>query len=74
MTVEEATRRLLALLDDNGGSLSAALVEADDQLARNQEIVSAVAHVLATEPDISAGRQTDERSWFPYSFLTRAAR
>ena len=72
MTVDEATERLLALLEANGGSVSAALVEADPELARNQEIVSAVAHALATEPNIVTGQEADGRAWFPFSVLSRS--
>jgi hypothetical protein len=71
MTVEQATQRLLALIDENGGSLTTAIIEADDELAQNQEVVSAAAHALATEPGIITGQETDGRAWFPFSSLSR---
>jgi hypothetical protein len=72
MTVEQATQRLLALIDQHGGYVGAAIIEADRELAGNQEVASAAAHALATEPGIIAGEETDSRAWFPYSFLSRA--
>ncbi len=71
MNVEQAKQRILVLLDENGGSLPAAIVEADEELAQNQQTVSAAAHALATESDIIAAEETDAREWFPYSFMTR---
>ncbi len=71
MDVDQATRRLLELLDANGGSLKAAEVEADAELAQDQGTVSAAAHALATESDIITGEETDAREWFPYSFMMR---
>jgi hypothetical protein len=72
MTVEQAKQRLLALIDQHGGYVGAAIIEADRQLAGNQEVASAAAHALATEPGMIAGQETDSRAWFPYSFLMRA--
>ncbi len=71
MTVEQATERLLALVEENGGSVTAAIIEADGELAENQEVVSAAAHALATEPGITTSEETDGRAWFPFSRLTR---
>jgi hypothetical protein len=71
MNVEQAKQRLLALLDERGGSLQAAEVEADAELSQNQDVVSAAAHELATENDIYPGEETGERKWFPFSFLMR---
>jgi hypothetical protein len=73
MNVEQAKQRLLALLDERGGSLQAADVEADAELSRNQDVVSAVAYELATESDIYPGKETGERKWFPFSFLMRGS-
>jgi hypothetical protein len=71
MDMEDATRRLLELLDAKGGSLSAADVEADPELAEDQATVSAAAHALATESDIYPSEETGDRKWFPFSFLMR---
>jgi hypothetical protein len=69
--VERARERLLALLDENGGVLSAAIIERDEDLLQDPATVSAAAHALATEPDIIAGNESDEQAWFPYSFMMR---
>ena len=69
--VERARERLLALFDENGGVLSAAIVEQDDDLMQDTATVSAAAHALATEPDIITGNESDEQAWFPYSFMMR---
>ena len=72
MTVEQAKQRLLALIEQHGGYVAVALIEADKQLAANREVASAAAHELATEPEIIAGEETDKPPyWFPYSFLMR---
>jgi predicted transcriptional regulator len=72
MTVEQARQQLLALIDEQGGHVSVALIEADKQLAANREVASAAARELATEPEITAGEETDKPLyWFPYSFLKR---
>jgi hypothetical protein len=71
MEVEQATRRLLELLEAKGGSLTAADVEADSQLAQDQATVSAAAHALATESDIATREESDGREWFPYSLMIR---
>ena len=47
MTYEQATARLVALARSSGGTVSAAQVEADDQLAAERELVSAAARALA---------------------------
>ncbi len=73
MNVEQAKQRILVLLDENSGSLPVAIVEADEELAQTQQTVSAAAHALATESDITTGQETDAREWFPYSFMTRAS-
>jgi len=72
MTVEQARQRLLALIEQHGGYVSVALIEADKQLAGNREVASAAARELVTEPEITAGEETDKPPyWFPYSFLMR---
>lgn len=72
MTVQQAKERLLSLIEKHGGYVSVAIIEADNQLAANREVASAAAHELATEPEITAGEETDKPlHWFPYSFLMR---
>ena len=72
MTVEQAKQRLLALIEQHGGYVAVAIIEADKGLAANREVASAAAHELATEPEITAGEETDKPPhWFPYSFLMR---
>jgi hypothetical protein len=51
--------------------LTAADVEAEGELAQDHATVSAAAHALATESDISTGEEADAREWFPYSFMIR---
>jgi hypothetical protein len=71
VTVEQARQQLLILLDESGGYLTASTIEADRRLAENREVVSAAARMLATEPEIKTGEETDVQDWFPYSFLSR---
>ena len=71
MNTEQAVARLLALLDAHGGTLAAAVVEADAELAQDPAATTAAAHLLATESPIIAGEETDARNWFPYTFMTR---
>jgi hypothetical protein len=59
------------MFKSQSGYVGAAIIEADRELAENQAVVSAAAHALATEPDITTGEETDSRAWFPYSFLMR---
>jgi hypothetical protein len=40
--------------------------------AQDHATVSAAAHMLATEPGIITGEETDGREWFPYSFMMRS--
>ena len=74
MEVERAKQRLLILLDEHDGSLTAAVVEADSHLAADQAITSAAAHALATESGIITGTETDSREWFPFSFMAAEQR
>ena len=68
MTLNEAHRTLLELLEAHDGKLTADVVEADSELSANQEVVSVAADSLALEPDIITG-EPDGRGWFPYSFM-----
>jgi hypothetical protein len=72
--IERAKARRLELLDANGGSITAAIVEQDAQLAGDHDAASAAAHALAAESEITTGQETDGREWFPYSFLIRSQR
>lgn len=73
MTVGQAKQRLLALMEENDGTVTAATIEADKELAENQEVASAAARILATEPEIVTGEATDDGPrWFPYDSLTLA--
>ena len=71
MDTEQAVPRLLALLDAHQGTLTAAAVEADTELAEDPAATTAAAHLLATEPEVITGEESDARNWFPYSFMTR---
>ena len=71
MDVEQAVARLLALLDAHRGSLTAAVAEADAELAQDQASATAAAHLLASEPDYISEKNADQRRWFPYSFIMR---
>jgi hypothetical protein len=74
MTVAEARERLLDLIEQYGGYVGVAIIEADGQLAANREVVSAAVHELVTEPEITAGDETDiPPHWFPCSFLSASA-
>ncbi len=73
MTVEQATRRLLELARAEGGYLAAAMVESDSSMSANQDVVSAAAHQLASDPAVIVGEKTDGRAWFPYSFMRFSA-
>jgi hypothetical protein len=65
VTVEEATERLVAIARRNGGSLAAGDVEADGELAADQETVSAAAHALVGSTNIFGSPR--ESGWFPYA-------
>jgi hypothetical protein len=71
MNTEQAVARLLALLDAHGGTLTAAVVETDAELAQDPGATTAAAHLLATESGIITGEETDARNWFPYTRMTR---
>ncbi len=66
VTVDQATSRLLALARANGGTLTAALVESDAELAEDPSLVSAAAHALAGSTN-AFGTSEDVAGWFPYS-------
>jgi len=72
MTVEQAKQRLLRLIQENGGMVTAATIEALPELAGNHEVVSAAARMLATDPEIVTGIEAHGAQWFPYEYLKRA--
>jgi hypothetical protein len=49
----------------NGGALAAGDVEADEELAADQETVSAAAHALVGSTNVFASAQGS--GWFPYA-------
>jgi hypothetical protein len=69
MTYEEATRRLVELARANGGRVTAAQVEADDELSSDHATVSAAARALGGGTNVFSYDEDDERDWFPFSGL-----
>ena len=65
MTFDEATERLVAMARRNGGSVTARDVEADDELAADQETVSAAAHALVGSTNVFGSAA--DAGWFPYA-------
>jgi hypothetical protein len=71
--LEQATRRLLGLLDNHEDYVPIELIEEDEDFAESREVVTAAARALATESDIVTGEETHlHEHWFPYSFLMRS--
>jgi hypothetical protein len=68
-TYDEVTARLLALAEQGGGTVTAAQVEADELLSRDQNLTSAAARALAGSTNIFSFEETDDRTWFPFSGL-----
>jgi hypothetical protein len=58
MDIDEAQSRLLALLDAHRGSLTAAVAEADTELAQDQAATTSTAHQLASELDYISEQET----------------
>jgi hypothetical protein len=72
-TVEQATQRLLDLLDRHDGYLDIERIEDDEVFAENRDVVSAAARALLTDPTMLSGEETHlHEHWFPYSFLLRS--
>ena len=69
MSLDEAKGRLRQLAAEADGHLAAAAVEDDAWCSRNQQLVCAAAHELATESFVSVDEENDRRAWFPYSFM-----
>lgn len=71
MTFEEAAAQLVAMAQRNGGTVTAAQVEADSNLAAERGLVCRAARTLATGTNaLGAEEDADTRDWFPYSTLT----
>ena len=67
MTLDDARSRLVALASENGGTVTAAQVEADEFLAGDPAVVSAAARSLAGSTNVfSFDDEDDGREWFPY--------
>jgi hypothetical protein len=72
ITMEQATERLLELLDRHDGYVPIEMVEDDEDFAESREVVVAAARALATGADVITGEETHPHEhWFPYSFLMR---
>jgi hypothetical protein len=70
MTYEDATRRLVELARANGGRVTAAQVEADEELSSDHATVSAAARALGGGTNVfSYDEEDDDRDWFPFSGL-----
>jgi hypothetical protein len=70
VTFDEATARLLLLARQNGGTVTAAQVEADERLSRDRDLTSAAARALEGSTNIFSFEQADDvRSWFPFAGL-----
>jgi hypothetical protein len=69
MTYEDAVSRLIEMAKENGGTLSAAQVEADPVLAEDELTVSAAARALGGSTNVFSSDEPDGRAWFPFSSL-----
>jgi hypothetical protein len=69
MTYEDAVSRLLELARENGGTVTAAQVEADAALSEDQPTVSAAARALGGSTNVFSADEPDGRAWFPFSSL-----
>jgi hypothetical protein len=69
LTYEDAVRRLVELAKENGGTVTAAQVEADPELSANEEMASAAARALGGSTNVFSSSDPDGRTWFPFSSL-----
>lgn len=69
VTFEELTARLLLLARQSGGRVTAAQVEGDERLSRDQMLTSAAALALAGSTNVFSFDEKDDREWFPFSGL-----
>ena len=71
VSFEEVTARLLSLARQSGGTVTAAQVEDDERLSRDENLTSAAARALASSTNIFSFDEPDDgRNWFPFSGLT----
>lgn len=74
MTMEQATQRLLDLLDRHDDYVPIELIEDDEDFAESRDTVVAAARALAAESNVLTGEETHPHEhWFPYSFLMRSS-
>jgi len=66
---EQALLRLIELARSNGGVVSSAQVEGDEELSGNRDLVCAAARALAGGTNVFSSDEPDQRAWFPYSSL-----
>ena len=66
---EEAVSRLIEMARQSGGTVTAAQVEADPELAADEEMVSAAARALSGSTNVFSSDEPDGRAWFPFSSL-----
>jgi hypothetical protein len=66
---EEAMNRLVELARENEGTVTAAQVEADPDLAEDVPTVSAAARALGGSTNVFSSDDADGREWFPFSSL-----
>ena len=69
VTYEQAMNRLVHLARSNGGVVTAAQVEADEELGEDRDLASAAARALAGGTNVFSSDEPDGRTWFPYSSL-----
>jgi hypothetical protein len=70
VTFDQATTRLVSLARANGGTVTAAQVEADKELSSDRDLVCAAARALAGGTNVFSVEDDSGREWFPYSALT----
>jgi hypothetical protein len=72
ITQEQATQRLLDLLDQHDDYVPIEMIEDDEDFAESRDVVVAAAEALAAQPYVITGEETHPHEhWFPYSFLMR---
>ena len=67
---EETVVRIARLASGQGGTISAADVEADDVLGRDRDTTVAAAHMLAEGTNVVSQPADEDTEWFPYAELT----
>lgn len=69
LSYENTIARLLELAREHGGTVTAAQVEADPELAADQHLTSAAARALGGSTNVFSSDEPDGREWFPFSSL-----